>query len=186
MSGTLTVQNIQGPSSGANANKIIIPSGQTFDASAGTVVPSAGQLVNYVQHVDTNSINFTSTSYATAYTIPTYTPVLTSSTVIHRFNVVMRSANDSYDARCKLKILRNGSAVITETEIFGYDYGGGGIWLKMPYTQVISYSNTDGSNITAEVQIGVVNSAASCLYNSTEGTPGAVTQSVYEIMEIAQ
>lgn len=30
MAGTLTVQNLQGPSSGANANKVIIPSGQTL------------------------------------------------------------------------------------------------------------------------------------------------------------
>jgi len=46
MAGTLTVQNLQGPSSGANANKIIVPSGQTLDASAGTLVPSAGVPVN--------------------------------------------------------------------------------------------------------------------------------------------
>ena len=170
---TLYVDNLQ-PNLGS---RVSIPN----------LTPSAGQLVNYVQHVDTNSINFTSTSYATAYTVPTYTPILTNSTVIHRFNVVLRSARDSgHDARCRLKILRNGAAVITETEMFGYDYGGSGMWMKMPYTQVISYNNTDGSNITAEVQIGVVNPAGSCLYNSTEGGIPAVTQSVYEIMEIAQ
>lgn len=33
MAGTLTVQNLQGPSSGANANKIIVPSGHDFIAS---------------------------------------------------------------------------------------------------------------------------------------------------------
>ena len=42
MAGTLTVQNIQGPSSGANANKIIIPAGQTLDASGATLRPSDG------------------------------------------------------------------------------------------------------------------------------------------------
>ena len=51
MAGTLTVQNIQGPSSGANANKIIIPSGQTLDASAGFVPPAGSVLqtkqINY-------------------------------------------------------------------------------------------------------------------------------------------
>ena len=44
MAGTLTVQNLQGPSSGANANKIIVPSGHTLDASSG-LVPAAGQIV---------------------------------------------------------------------------------------------------------------------------------------------
>ena len=50
MAGTLTVQNIQGPASGANANKIIIPSGQTLDASAGGVefTPASGSIVQSV------------------------------------------------------------------------------------------------------------------------------------------
>ena len=47
MAGTLTVQNIECPSSGANANKIIIPSGQTLDASEG-FVPPAGHVVQVV------------------------------------------------------------------------------------------------------------------------------------------
>jgi hypothetical protein len=44
MAGTLTVQNLQGPSSGANANKIIVPSGQTLDASGGSFIPELGQI----------------------------------------------------------------------------------------------------------------------------------------------
>lgn len=59
MAGTLTVQNLQGPSSGANANKIIVPSGQTIDASGGTLVPSAGQVV---QTVKWNPVVSTTTS----------------------------------------------------------------------------------------------------------------------------
>ena len=38
---TIKVENLTGLTSGSNANKIIIPSGQTIDASAGTLVPSA-------------------------------------------------------------------------------------------------------------------------------------------------
>ena len=54
MAGTLTVQNIQGPASGANANKIILPSGQTLDAAALEVAqltgPSGASLINIVDH----------------------------------------------------------------------------------------------------------------------------------------
>ena len=32
MSGTITVQNIQGPTTGSNANKVLIPSGHTLHA----------------------------------------------------------------------------------------------------------------------------------------------------------
>ena len=49
MAGTLTVQNLQGPTSGDNANKIIVPSGHTLDASDGTLLPSAGQVVQFVK-----------------------------------------------------------------------------------------------------------------------------------------
>ena len=54
MAGTLTVQNIQGPTSGDNANKIIVPSGQVLHA-AGHVI----QIVN--------------TTFTTQYTINTDT-----------------------------------------------------------------------------------------------------------------
>jgi len=42
---TLHVENLKGLSSGSNANKIIVPSGQTLDASGGTITPSSGQIV---------------------------------------------------------------------------------------------------------------------------------------------
>ena len=42
---TLHVENLKGPTTGSNANKIIVPSGQTLDASGGTITPSSGQIV---------------------------------------------------------------------------------------------------------------------------------------------
>ena len=50
---TLHVENLKGLSSGGNANKIIVPSGQTIDASAGTLVPSAGAVVQVVESTRT-------------------------------------------------------------------------------------------------------------------------------------
>ena len=41
----LHVENLKGLTTGSNANKVIVPSGQTLDASDGTIVPSAGQIV---------------------------------------------------------------------------------------------------------------------------------------------
>ena len=46
---TLQVENLIGQTSGSNANKVIIPSGQTLDASGGTLVPSIGQILQ-VKH----------------------------------------------------------------------------------------------------------------------------------------
>jgi hypothetical protein len=62
MAGTLTVQNLQGPASGSNANKVIIPSGQTLDASGGTLVPSAGAVVQIAEPPSTWSSRWSSSS----------------------------------------------------------------------------------------------------------------------------
>jgi len=45
MAGILTVQTIQGPTSGVDANKVIIPSGHTLDISAGGLIPENGQIL---------------------------------------------------------------------------------------------------------------------------------------------
>ena len=61
MASELIVQTIQGPSSGANANKVLIPSGHTLDVSGGTLTPSSGQSVQLLQAKDT-----TQATYATS------------------------------------------------------------------------------------------------------------------------
>ena len=63
---TLHVENLKGLSSGGNANKIIVPSGQTIDTSSGTLIPSAGHIV---QHVTTDITSPSSTVISsTSYT----------------------------------------------------------------------------------------------------------------------
>lgn len=49
MASEIIVQTIKGPTSGSNANKVIIPSGQTLDASEG-FIPPAGSVVQMVHH----------------------------------------------------------------------------------------------------------------------------------------
>ena len=66
MVGTLTVQNLQGPTSGANANKVIIPSGHVLDVSGGTLVPSAGQIVKRAKQYFYTSEGTTSTTFVDA------------------------------------------------------------------------------------------------------------------------
>lgn len=56
---TLQVENLIGPTSGSNANKVIIPSGQTLDASNGFVAPS-GSVIQVVQG-ETNTSMYSDT-----------------------------------------------------------------------------------------------------------------------------
>ena len=48
MASEIIVQTIKGPTSGANENKVIIPSGQTLDASNG-FIPPAGSVIQVKQ-----------------------------------------------------------------------------------------------------------------------------------------
>ena len=76
MASELTVQTIKGPTSGSNANKIIVPSGHTLDASGGTLVPSAGAVVKTQTYVlassGTQSVGSTSYVELTSWGTPTF------------------------------------------------------------------------------------------------------------------
>ena len=83
--GTLTVQTLQAPTSGANANKVLIPSGHTLDASNGSVDASGG-LTTPTGHVIKTSVtqvglagSTTSTSSVAIGTVATYTTTVANS-----------------------------------------------------------------------------------------------------------
>ena len=77
MASELTVQTLRGPTSGANANKVLIPSGQTLDASNGFIAP-AGHVVQHQffnapyggasNESETSSSSFVATLYQVAIT----------------------------------------------------------------------------------------------------------------------
>lgn len=81
---TLIVENLKGPTTGANANKIIVPSGQTLDASGGTVIPSVGQIVQVQTTVIPETVSITTSSDADTYLgyENSITPKLASSKIL--------------------------------------------------------------------------------------------------------
>jgi|5_EtaG_2_1085323.scaffolds.fasta_scaffold61011_2 hypothetical protein len=78
---TLTVQTLQAPTSGANANKVLIPSGHTLDVSAGTLTPSAGQVVQEVIGQTSSYNSTTSTSFVATNLQATITPKFSNSVI---------------------------------------------------------------------------------------------------------
>jgi hypothetical protein len=107
MAGTLTVQNLQGPSSGANANKIIVPSGQTIDASAGTLVPSAGHTVQTVWSPVAASFDTTTNAYITQASV-TFTPKFTGSRVIVEWSGHVYKYNSTTDGNSPARLIYDG------------------------------------------------------------------------------
>jgi hypothetical protein len=94
---TLQVENLIGPTSGSNANKVIIPSGQTLDASAATLVPSAGQVVQCVQYYDpsASSEQTTSTSLVSSIVHKTITPKYSDSKIVIQLSLSMVDAQQT-------------------------------------------------------------------------------------------
>ena len=75
---TLQVENLIGPTSGSNANKVIIPSGQTLDASNGFVAP-AGHVIQVVQNIGLA----VTTSSATPTTFASGTITIQANSKVH-------------------------------------------------------------------------------------------------------
>lgn len=113
MAGTLTVQTIKGPSSGANANKIIIPAGQTLDASAG-FVPPAGSVLQVKSAFKSNRESFSGNGGSTFYDIGnlsvTITPASENSKILVTGKV---SCSGPTGQRYGIRIVRDNASVYT-------------------------------------------------------------------------
>ena len=110
---TLIVENLKGPTTGSNANTITIPSGQTIDASAGTLTPSAGQVIQKVHHTWSSTTTNTTTTFADVTGSSfSFTPKLSTSrlfiTAHYQFNAYSSS---EYYAGGMVRILHDGTAL---------------------------------------------------------------------------
>lgn len=188
MAGTLTVQNLQGPSSGANANKVIIPSGQTIDASAGTLVPSAGQIVQIKHAAITNSTTFSSVSYAdaTGFNVA-ITPKYTSSVIYISIwagaeVVNTSSAQGAYDH----KLLRDTTSVASRRWYNYFNKQGIPYDIYPPFALQHYDSPNTTSTITYKLQgrkYNAVSTNSDWTINDSNGGSATATMTV---MEIAQ
>ena len=111
MAGTLTVQNIQGPTSGANANKIIVPSGQTLDVSGGTLTPSAGQVVQIAYEKLSTPINASASSWDVI--TMNFTPMYSTSLLMLETSIYVGATDSGANIDLGMKIIRDGTAVTT-------------------------------------------------------------------------
>ena len=82
MASELIVQTLKGPTSGANANKVIIPSGQTLDASAGGMTTPAGHAIQVVHFSGNNEVSASRTVGSVISATHSFTKLKDSSTVI--------------------------------------------------------------------------------------------------------
>ena len=82
MASELTVQTIKGPTSGGNANKILVPSGHTLDASSGDLNPPAGACVQVAEGKTISYTVHSTTSYTDSNLQVAFTPKYTNSKLL--------------------------------------------------------------------------------------------------------
>ncbi len=158
--GTLTVQNLQGPTSGANANKVIIPSGQTLDASNGFTAPAGHVIQMQNAGISGNASTTSSTSFVDTGLSVNITPKFATSKIFVVTHTVISIGNGANHARVDFKCIESGSG----TEVYRMDYHGtdgtqnGNIQKNMSGSGVFPCSNTN--QLTFKTQVQKANSTA--------------------------
>ena len=117
---TLHVENLKGLTSGGNANKIIVPSGQTIDASAGTLIPSEGSVVQ-VKHTTHSNFDSTSASYVDVVSL-TVTPKHTGSLIIVRYNGHLYKYHDTATINVTARLAQDAGSGSSFTAISTHPY----------------------------------------------------------------
>jgi hypothetical protein len=184
MAGILTVQTIQGPTSGANANKVIIPAGQTLDASAGGVTLPAGvggKILQVVTHTFTDASNISSSSFTDATNSSvSITPTSSSSKILVIANLQLGNGGNVQNSDGEFRIVREGTTEVIKAVHRTYDYGGSAVYIHVSHGLNALDSPNTTSTIGYKVQIRVINTAAFAL-NDEPSSTSSIT-----LMEIAQ
>ena len=87
MASELYVETLKGLTSGANANKVIVPAGQTLDASAGDFLPASGQIIQQVTATTTGELSLTADSWTSLITV-SITPKVANSILLFQCEAV--------------------------------------------------------------------------------------------------
>lgn len=184
MAGTLTVQNLQGPSSGANANKIIVPSGQTLTAPGHIIQVKRVKL----GELGTSSTTFTDIPNQDSSVGLSITPSSASNDILIMFenHVYVTGASSNSWRTGNIRLLRGGSYIFGETGDSEY---GEGVYFADSTDRLMTYSmrhHLDSPNTTSEITYKLQalsrdGSTAVYFNRNAYGSQGMMT-----LMEIAQ
>ena len=188
MASEIIVNTIKAPTTGANANKVIIPSGVTLDASAGTLRPSAGAVVQVVHNFMTNNQtasgnSSSSTTFAevNSQMRTTITPTSASNKLIIMAGLGVGGYNNTahdVDVGLRLKEINN-THYFPETRYRVYDYGGSGTYTQTGAHCQYEHSPNTTSALTYTWEIRKVAGVAAMVNDECD-------TSYITILEIAQ
>ena len=170
MSGTLQVGNIIGPTTGADADTVLIPSGQTLHAP--------GHVIQVVQSTLATETASTSSTFSNTGLSLSITPNSNTSKIMVMFSLGSSGVNNTApEARGYFRLMR-ASTEIYRMDVRAYDYGNSGSIDFGVYAQSYLDSPATASSITYSIQ-----------QRSSSGTIRvceANNQIQMQLMEIAQ
>ena len=127
----------------------------------------SGNIINISRSETSTRTDNTSSSWVSVWA-PTYTPIVSNSTIIIQMKFSLRSyRNSGADGRASYKIYVNNVEKAYNGAIGTYDYGGHGIWVNQTHMENVEYDNTDGGIVTAELR---TNAAGAMGINHNEVT----------------
>lgn len=131
MASEIIVQTIKGPTSGANANKVIIPSGQTLDVTNATLekVPSSGESLQVKYSTRIGKVALTSVSFV---------EISTSL----RVTITIKSATSLLEFMCPLYTEVDSSTTHGVAELV-YSTDGGSVWNRWSDYNVTAATDND-------------------------------------------
>ena len=168
---TLHVENLKGPTSGANANKIIVPTGQTLTAPG-----------HVIQAVFTTNLLFTqtsSTSFSDLLSL-SFTPKFNNSMLFISSTIRYQEASSNNDI--KIKITHDGSDVVHITRYFSYS----GASNHINTNTIQAFVSSTGSTSARDIKVQVGQYAAGTSYYNVNNSGSGNNACCMTIHEIAQ
>lgn len=147
MASELYVETLKGLTSGANANKVIIPSGQTLDASAGGFTTPAGHVIQVVSAENTARDSISSGSFTATSLSGSITPTSSSSKILITISSGCNTQGST--GRADLTIYRGSTNLTTQTDGMMYVKGDNSrIQIPIAFSFLDSPSTTSSTTYT--------------------------------------
>ena len=180
----LKVDTINEKTSG---NGVVIPSGQTLDVSAGTLVPSSGQILQYKSNTTTTYSTHTTTTFTATNLKIDITPKSASSYFVFQVNFVNWWSVSSPAANyTKATLYKDGSTNIFDH--LGYDSGAfyGSPYSQANYDRMQNFSGTytHGGNTSTSQEYKLY--VATYVSGGDTRVNGATGNNIIHAWEIAQ
>ena len=189
MASEIIVNTIKAPTTGANANKVIIPSGVTLDANAGDFIPPAGAVVQVTKVGHSTATSNTSSSYTDTGLTGSITPKFSNSLIliIVSANVSTAGSNGNEIAN---RLYRSAptTSTIQEIQRAMLLHGASGGNHQGTYHAGVTMFDTPGttSTCTYKWQFKVISGGGEIRHNDYAVSGVPTNQARIILMEIAQ